>query len=127
VFVFAGCGGGGSGGAGPGGAYSCRATVPGGDGGTGTLALCLDASGGRAEDMASNRQQCISQGNMFVSEPCPRASAVGGCRQSPAGTGAVLTTWYYAASGATSEDVRMICEGLASIAPASLMIEFVLP
>jgi len=127
--VIAGCGGsdGAGGGLPPGGTYSCRAAFPGADGGMGMLAVCLDASGGTAQDYANNRQQCMAEGNTFVPEPCPHEGALGGCRETVAGAGVVLTTWYYADAGGTSDDIRMLCEGLAAIAPPQLMITFVLP
>lgn len=131
LVVIAGCGGsdGPGGGLPPGGTYSCRAAFPGVDGGMGMLAVCLEASGGTAQDLASNRQQCTMEGNTFASEPCPRDGALGGCRETLVGTTLVLTTWYYAdASGlGTSDDIRMLCEGLAGVAPPSLTIQFVLP
>jgi len=129
LVVFAGCGGGDGEGGGlpPGGTYSCRAGFPAADGGAASLLLCLEASGGTAQDLANNRQQCTGQGNMFASEPCPRAGLVGGCREAPVGAGAVLTTWYYADSGATADDIQMLCAQLASVAPASLNVQFVLP
>ncbi len=106
----------------PGGAYSCRAAFPGED----TL-LCLEASGGTSQDLASNRQQCAAQGNTFAEEPCPREGALGGCRETVAGSSLEATIWYYADGSSTAADIRMLCEGLASVAPSSLMIEFVLP
>ena len=116
LVVIAGCGGSdGAGGRSPGGTYSCQAAFPGADGGTGTLLLCLEASGGTAQDQANNRQQCMAEGNTFAPEPCPRAGAVGGCRETPVGAGAVLTTWYYADSGATATTSR--CSAMGS--PAS--------
>jgi hypothetical protein len=131
LVVIAGCGGGDGtgGGLSPGGTYSCRAALPGVDGGMGMVAVCLEASGGTAQDLASNRQQCMTQGNTFASEPCPRDGALGGCRETLAGSSLALTTWYYADSSGlqTSDDIRMLCEGLASVAPASLTIQFVLP
>jgi hypothetical protein len=127
LFVMAGCGGDDGGGLPPGGTYSCRAGFPAADGGAGSLLLCLEASGGTAQDLANNRQQCTAEGNTFASEPCPRAGLVGGCRETPVGSGAVLTTWYYADSGATAADIQMLCDELASIAPASLNVQFVLP
>jgi hypothetical protein len=111
----------------PGGTYSCRAAFPGADGGAGMPVVCIEASGGSAQDLANNRQQCATQGNMFAAEPCPRAGALGGCRETAIGTGGVLTTWYYASGSSTSADIQMLCEGLASIAPTSLMITFVRP
>jgi hypothetical protein len=129
LLVLAGCGGDGTGAGGipPGGAYSCRAASPGADGGAGTVVLCLEASGGTAQDLANNRQQCATQGNTFASEPCPRAGALGGCRERVAGASIVLTTWYYADGNGTADDIRMLCEGLARVAPAGLTIEFVSP
>jgi hypothetical protein len=132
LVVVAGCGGGGGDGAGglpPGGTYSCQATFPGVDGGAGMLAVCLDATGGTAQDLANNRQQCTAEGNTFVEEPCPHTGALGGCRETAAGAGIVLTTWYYDdGSGLqTSADIQTLCEQLAGIAPATLMIEFVRP
>lgn len=131
LVVFASCGDGGGGGPGgipPGGTYSCRAAFPGADGGAGTPAVCLDVSGGTAQDFANNREQCTAQGNMFAEEPCPRAGALGGCRQTTtAAAGVVLTTWYYASGSSTAADIQMLCEGLASVAPAIIRIEFVLP
>jgi hypothetical protein len=126
LLLIAACGGGD--GDGVAGTYSCRAAFPGADGGAGMLAVCLDASGGSTQDMANNRQQCIAQGNTFSSEACPHMGALGGCRQTAtAAPGAVLTTWYYADGSSTAADIQMLCDGLASIAPPSLMIEFVLP
>ena len=130
LVVMAGCDGSGPDGGElpPGGTYSCTAAFPGAGGQPGPPALCLEASGGTAQDFANNRQQCAAQGNTFASEPCPRAGLLGGCRQSPVGAGIVLTTWYYAdGTGGTADDIQTLCEGLASVAPPGLMIEFVLP
>jgi hypothetical protein len=130
LLLIAACGdGGGSNadGASGGGTYSCRAAFPGADGGTGMLALCLEVSGGTAQDLANNRQQCATQGNTFLSEPCPRTGALGGCRETPAGGGVVLTTWYYADGTSTAAEIQMLCDGLAGAAPPALMIQFVLP
>lgn len=92
------------------------------------VALCVEASGGTAQDLATNRQQCAAQGNMFAEELCPRAGALGGCRQTTAGTPVAITTWYYGDGGTSSAaEIQMLCEGLASIAPPIIMIEFVLP
>ena len=90
-------------------------------------AICIEAWGGTAQDLANNRQQCAAQGNMFALEPCPRAGALGGCRETAPGAGGVLTTWYYASGASTAADIEMLCQGLASVAPAGLMIEFVRP
>ena len=129
LLLIASCGDGGGGGPGgpASGTYSCRAAFPGVDGGAGMPAVCIEASGGTAQEMASNQQQCVAQGNMPASEPCPRTSALGGCRQTVVGSGLVLTTWYYADGSGTAADIQMLCEGLASVAPPSLMITFVLP
>jgi hypothetical protein len=126
LVVIASCGDGTGGGPG-GGDFSCRAAFPGADGGAGMVALCVEASGGTAQDLATNRQQCSVQGNMFAEEPCPRAGALGGCRQTTAGAGVVLTTWYYADGSSTAADIQMLCEGLASVAPPIVTIDFVLP
>jgi hypothetical protein len=93
------------------------------------LAVCLDIAGGTAQDQASNRDQCTAQGNMFVAAPCPRTAALGGCRETVTGQTLVITTWYYDdGSGLqTSADIQMLCEGLASVAPPQLMIQFVSP
>jgi len=48
-------------------------------------------------------------------------------RQTPAGAGVVVTTWYYADGTSSAIDIQMLCEGLASIAPPGLMIQFVPP
>jgi len=131
VVFIAGCGGsdGAGGGLPPGGTSSCRAAFPGVDGGMGMLAVCLEVSGGTAQDQASARQQCMGQGNTFAEAPCPREAALGGCREMVAGASLAVTTWYYADSSGlgTSDDIRMLCEGLASVAPTSLTIQFVLP
>jgi hypothetical protein len=103
--------------------YSCRAVVPGSD----TLALCIDASGGSAQDRSNNRQQCTTQGNMFSEEPCPHAGALGGCRETSTVSDGVFTTWYYADGTATAADIQMLCEGLAGVAPSIIKIEFVVP
>jgi hypothetical protein len=134
ALVLGGCGGG-AGGGGPdgglpaGGTSSCRAALPGVDGGAGMLAVCIDVAGGTAQDQASNRDQCTAQGNMFVAAPCPHDGALGGCRETVAGQTLVLTTWYYDdGSGLqTSADIQMLCEGLAGVAPAPLKIQFVTP
>jgi hypothetical protein len=123
--VIASCGDGAGDGAG-GGDFSCRAAFPGADGGAGMIAVCIDAMGATAQQVASGRQMCAAQSNMFAEELCPRTGALGGCRQTTAGS-PVLTTWYYADGGSTSDDIRMLCEGLASIAPSIVRIEFVLP
>jgi hypothetical protein len=119
-----------SGGDGPGGAggtYSCRAVSPGTDGGVGTTAVCLEASGGSAQDLASNRQQCAAQGNTFAQEPCPHEGALGGCRETTTGSTGVLTNWYYADGYSTAADIQSLCEGLAGVAPKVIKIEFVRP
>jgi hypothetical protein len=89
--------------------------------------LCIEGTGGTAQDVATNRQQCASQGNTFSMSPCPRAGALGGCRETLATGGPVLTTWYYADGTGTAADIQMVCQGLASVAPAGLSIQFVLP
>jgi len=129
LVAIASCGDGAADGGGlpPGGTYSCRASFAGTDGGAGSLAVCLEASGGTAQDLANNRQQCTTQGNMFALEPCPRTGALGGCRQTTAGINAVLTNWYYTDGSSTAADIQMLCEGLASIAPSIITIDFVLP
>ena len=105
--------------------YSCQASFPGADGGVGMLAVCLDVSGGTAQDREKNRQQCETEGNTFVLAPCPHAGALGGCRETtPAG---VLTTWYYADGSGTASEIQMLCEGLASTAPSIIKIDFVTP
>jgi hypothetical protein len=109
---------------GPVGPYSCRASLPGADGGAGTLVICLDAVGGTAQDLASNRQMCELQNNTFVLEPCPRENALGGCRQSQPGI--ELTIWYYAdGSPTTPSDIQMLCEGLPAL--PGVTITFVTP
>jgi hypothetical protein len=110
-----------------GGTYSCRAAFPGADGGVGAPAVCLEVSGGTAQDVTNNRQQCVAQGNMFAQEPCPRAGALGGCRQTVAATGLVITDWYYANGGLTTASVQMLCDGLASVAPSIITVDFVPP
>jgi hypothetical protein len=127
LFVIVSCGDSAGGPGGAGGTYSCRAAWPGADGGAGTLAVCLDASGGTAQDFANNRQKCQAEGNTFVEEPCPHAGALGGCRETATGVDAVLTTWYYDDGSATAADIQQLCEELASVAPKVLKIEFVLP
>jgi hypothetical protein len=109
----------------PVGAYSCQASFPGADGGMGMLAVCLDVDGGSAQDLEKNRQQCETEGNTFVLAPCPHEGALGGCRDTtPA---AVLTTWYYADGSQTPDDIRMLCEGLASVGVPGVTIQFVTP
>jgi hypothetical protein len=105
--------------------YSCSAAWPGVDGGTSTPALCLDISGGTAQDLANNRQQCAAEGNTFFSAPCPHAGALGGCREVEGGLS--LTTWYYDDGSSTASDIQSLCQGLASAAPSGLTITFVLP
>jgi hypothetical protein len=110
------------------GTYSCAGAFPGADGGTGSPAVCIEASGGTAQDRANNRQSCAAQGAMFADEPCPRTGALGGCRQTTTvGGNLVLTTWYYADGGSTAADIQSLCEGLASVAPSIIKIQFVLP
>ena len=91
------------------------------------VAVCLEASGGTAQDLTNNRQQCTAEGNMFVSEPCPRTGALGGCRETTTLSNAVLTTWYYQDGNSTAADIQSLCEGLAGVAPAQVMITFVTP
>ena len=105
--------------------YSCRASFPGADGGVGMLAVCLDVTGGTAQDLEKNRQQCETENNTFVLAPCPHAGALGGCRETT--SGGVLTTWYYADGNATASDIQMLCEGLAGTAPSIIKIDFVTP
>jgi hypothetical protein len=105
--------------------YSCRASFPGADGGVGMLAVCLDVTGGTAQDLESNRQKCEMENNTFVLAPCPHDGALGGCRDTtPVG---VLTTWYYADGNSTARDIQTLCEGLASTAPSIVKIDFVTP
>ena len=105
--------------------YSCQASFPGADGGVGMLAVCLDVSGGTAQDLENNRQKCEMENNTFVLAPCPHEGALGGCRETtPSG---VLTTWYYADGSATASDIQMLCEGLAGVAPSIIKIDFVTP
>ena len=132
LVAIAGCDGGDGGGGGlppPGGTSSCRAALPGADGGMGMVALCLEVSGGTAQDQASARQQCMAQGNTFAATPCPREGALGGCRETVVGASLAVTTWYYQDSSGlgTSDDIRMLCEQLASVAPTTITIQFVLP
>jgi hypothetical protein len=123
---LAACGGGG-GNSSVTGTYSCQAAFPGADGGAGLPAVCLDVSGGGSQEMASARQQCAAEGNMFLSEPCPHAGALGGCRETAAGATVALTTWYYDDGYSTAADIQSLCEGLAGVAPSTVMIQFVLP
>ena len=82
---------------------------------------------GRVAD-SEQRQQCAAQGNTFVSEPCPREGALGGCRETAAGApGRHHDLVLRRMRNAEDDDIRMLCEGLASVAPAGLMIQFVLP
>ena len=97
----------------------------GADGGVGMLAVCLDVTGGTAQDLEKNRQQCETEGNTFVLAPCPHAGALGGCRETT--SVGVLTTWYYADGNATASDIQMLCEGLAGTAPSIIKIDFVTP
>jgi hypothetical protein len=123
VVVMGACGDGGGGNP-AGGTFSCGAEFP----GTGMFAVCIDVSGGTGQDVTNGRQQCDAQGNTFALEPCPRTGALGGCRQTPVGGGVVATTWYYGDGGLmTADDIQMLCEGLASVAPSLVTIEFVLP
>jgi hypothetical protein len=105
--------------------YSCRASFPGADGGAGMLAVCLDVSGGTAQDLENNRQKCEMENNTFALAPCPHEGALGGCRETAIGI--VLTTWYYADGSATASDIQMLCEGLAGTAPSIIKIDFVTP
>jgi hypothetical protein len=105
--------------------YSCRASFPGADGGAGMLAVCLDVTGGTAQDFENNRKKCEMENNSFVLAPCPHEGALGGCRESESGL--VLTIWYYADGTSTPADIQMLCEGLASTAPAIIRIDFVTP
>jgi hypothetical protein len=52
LVLLAGCGDDGTGDAVSGGTYSCRAAFP----GSSTPAVCIEASGGTAQDLANNRQ-----------------------------------------------------------------------
>ncbi len=123
--LLVGCGDDGTGDAVAGGTYSCRAAFP----GASTPSVCIEASGGTAQDLANNRQQCAAQGNMFATEGCPRAGLLGGCRETTSASDAVLTTWYYTSGSGPSSaaDIQMLCQGLGSVAPASVMISFVSP
>ncbi len=122
LLLMAGCGGGDAGGGG--GAGSCVAAFNRPDGGAVEPDLCLEVMGGTAQDQATSRAQCQAQGNTWVMEPCPHAKAVGGCRTTRAAV--AITTWYYA-PGSTRDEIKSLCEGLASVAPAGLTIQFVLP
>jgi hypothetical protein len=66
---------------------------------------------------------------MFATEACPRAGLLGGCRETTIASDAVLTTWYYTSGSGPSSaaDIQMLCQGLASVAPASVMVSFVSP
>lgn len=125
LVLLVGCGDDGTGGAVSGGTYSCRAMFP----GASTPAVCIEASGGTAQDEANNRQQCAAQGNMFATEGCPRAGLLGGCRETTTISDVVLTTWYYTSGSgpSSSTDIQRLCEGLSSVAPASVMVSFVSP
>jgi hypothetical protein len=138
LLFVASCGGGGDGGGGGAGAggngnsatgtYSCQVAFPGADGGAGMTALCQEISGGTTQDMASIRQQCSAQAGTFMSDPCPRAGALGGCRETAtAAPGVAITTWYYTDGSSTSADIQSLCEGLSGVAPAGLKVEFVAP
>ena len=89
----------------------------GADGGVGMLAVCLDVTGGTAQDLENNRRQCEMENNTFVLAPCPHEGALGGCRETT--SVGVLTTWYYADGNATASDIQMLCEGLAGTAPVN--------
>ena len=49
----------------------------------------------------------VLEGGAYATSGCARANAVGGCRQG-SGVGCA-TTWYYASSEVTAEQVRGIC------------------
>ena len=85
----------------------------------------VDAYGAAGRLPEENSQQCETEGNTFVLAPCPHEGALGGCRDTtPAG---VLTTWYYADGTQTPDDIRMLCEGLASVGVPGVTIQFVTP
>ena len=128
LVLAASCGDGEGGGPGGlGGSFSCRAVLPGADGGTGMLALCIEGSGGTAQDLATNRQSCAAQGNMFAEEPCPHGGALGGCRYTTTLSNVVVTNWYYANGGLAAADVQAICDGLATGLPSVVQVQFVHP
>jgi hypothetical protein len=77
----------------------------------GTEVLCLEVTGGTAQDLAKNQQSCSAQGNQIAMEPCSHTNALGGCRVSQAGV--TITTWYYATdSSDDSAQIKQLCAGL---------------
>ncbi len=120
---ISGCGGGSGGSEGDAGPVSCSTALPGSP--NGSVAVCVDLVGGTTEDVKRNRDQCTQQGNTFAQELCPKAGAVGGCRERLGSL--AITTWYYAEGGATSSDIQTICAGLARVASGGVTIEFVSP
>lgn len=117
LVLVAGCGGGT--GAGAGGAYSCADGVPDADGGTGMITRCMEITGGTAQDLANNQANCAAAHWLFALAPCPRAGALGGCRETLAGS--TITSWQY--TGTVSE-IQMSC---AQAASGGLPIQFVSP
>lgn len=65
---------------------------------------------------------CEAASAVFALAPCPRAGALGGCRETLAiGT---ITDWYYEDGVLTANDVRMMCEEDARV---GFPIDFVAP
>ncbi|MEI9952988.1 MAG: hypothetical protein WDO74_29425 [Pseudomonadota bacterium] len=106
------------------GTYSCSASLGAADGGPATPELCVEMTGGKAQDLEDNQRQCTAAHNTFARTACPHGGAVAGCRQTS--SIGVISSWYYDRD-ISADDVRAICEGLAKLAPAGLKIEFVLP
>jgi len=104
------------------GTYSCALVHQDADGGAGVPDDCMEISGGSAQDLANNQHNCALSHWTFSFAPCPRAGALGGCRETiPAGA---ITSWYYEGGGMTVDEIRMMCEDAAR---AGLPIQFVSP
>lgn len=105
-----------------GGTYSCAEGLPDGDGGVTMLTGCLELSGGTAKDLANNQSNCAASNWTFLFAPCPRAGALGGCRESVPGV--AITNWFYDDGTMTVSDVQMTCRDEAN---AGLPVQFVSP
>jgi hypothetical protein len=95
------------------GTYSCAAGLD-PDAGADVPDVCLEVTGGTAQDLANNQSNCSASGGTFAFAPCPRAGALGGCRETIPTVGSI-TDWSYEDGVTTVEEVRMQCEHEASL------------
>ena len=95
------------------GTYSCADGFD-PDAGADVPTFCIEVTGGTAQDLANNQNNCAAAMGTFALAPCPRTGALGGCRETIPGVG-TLTDWSYEDGVTTVDDVRMMCEQDASL------------